>query len=125
MTSKFILAAGMACAMLTGCSQKPYNQQIDDMSVPTAKAEISKQCGQLRSEISRQHRVEAINPSPLIMAIASKNIAALENRAALLRCSAAFSSYQAEPGNPIEQCITACEANTSKSADECFTVCNH
>lgn len=125
MTLRAIYIVAMALALLAGCGGKSYQQQVDEMPVPTARADIDRQCGQVRSEIARQRSLAAINPSPFVVAVASKNVASLENRAALLRCGAAFSASQAVQSNPIEQCIAACKANTLKNADECFTACNH
>jgi len=124
MISRFGFVAAMA-VLLVGCGGKTYEQQIDELPIASAQAEIDKQCGQMRSEIARQKSIFALNPSPIVAVIASKNIATLENRAALLKCGAAFSSFQAVPNNPIEQCIAACKANTAKNAEECFTACNH
>ena len=93
--------------------------------MPITQEQASKECAFMRQEIARQGTLSQMNPSALVAAVSSQNIAALESRSAELNCRAAFSSSGTSPANPIEQCITACKANTEKPADECFALCNH
>ena len=68
-----------------------------------------------------------INLGAIYAQQAPRNIASLESRASNINCRAAFSSQPTSTiikDNSIQQCITACKENTSRTAEMCFDSCN-
>ena len=63
----------------------------------------------------------------VFQAMARNNIAGLESRAANVGCTAAFSSQSLSTNvvSPIQQCVTTCKANTSRTPEQCFDSSNH
>lgn len=111
-----------ALTLLAGC--QTYADKVDSLPMPADENARMEQCGMIRQEIARQNSAPAMmsGNAAIWNAVAAKNTAALENRAALLRCSAAFSDA-APVTNSIEQCIAACKANTSRTPEQCFDSC--
>ena len=110
-----------------------YTERLEQRPLPATEADIVQECNWIRSEIARMQSlgaqaVTAQHPQYILafQAIARNNIAALESRAANIRCAAAFSSPPATGGGKptIQQCIEACKANTSRTPAQCFDACN-
>jgi hypothetical protein len=90
----------------------------------------------IRSEIARQQGLAGVGATmattPLMaaayQAVAQRNIAALEARAANLQCTAEFSNAPtAAPvatRQSLDQCFTRCQQYTDRTRDQCFDACN-
>ncbi len=71
----------------------------------------------------------ATNPlmAAAYQAMAQRNVAALESRAANIQCTAAFSNAPAAApvnGQSFDQCFARCQQYTDRSKDQCFDACN-
>ncbi|WP_315809460.1 hypothetical protein [Pseudomonas sp. C9-3] len=132
---KRILLTILVATVLPGCETGPtYRQQIENRPLPVTAEEKQKECSMLRSEIARINTAPVyIPPGPnagLFMIAAQQraadSIAVVENRAAAVQCTAAFSNVVTTSSPPVDinACITACKANTSRSPEQCFDSCN-
>jgi hypothetical protein len=119
--------------LLLSCAHEPsYTESLSQRPLPTDEQAKSQECAWIRSEIARMQIISAYSVTNqygfLIQATAHKNIAALENRAALLRCGAAFSTTHViekqDSTSPIDECIKACKENTNRTPEQCFDACN-
>lgn len=131
-----------ACLSNYAGAQMDEQRQAEDQvaSPPVSEDPVGRQqaCDDVRSAIADQQSRSAIASSgalPPLLALSaqrqfSSRIAALENRASALQCTAAF-SQPAAPAEPqaasskIAQCVAACTANTSRTKEQCFDACNH
>ena len=124
---------------LSACESTPtYQEQLNMRSLPQNMEQTKAECGWIRGEISRQNSLinqysgvptsnqYGINLGAIYAQQAPKNIASLETRASNINCRSAFSSQPATTikSNSIQQCITACKENTSRTAEMCFDSCN-
>ena len=128
--------------VLASCTPVPsspsYVEQVRDTPIPQDAADRQEACDQVREQLAdQQNRASMASSgvlSPMLAMAAerqfSQRIAALENRASALQCTAAFSSAAAAaalapPTSPINQCIAACLENTGRTKSQCFDDCNH
>ena len=94
-----------------------------------------RECTWIRSEIARQQGLAGVGATmattPLMaaayQAMAQRNIAALEARAANVQCTASFSN--APVAVPVtrpsfDQCFARCQQYTDRTKDQCFDACN-
>jgi hypothetical protein len=118
---------------MVSCAHHPsYVQQLAERPYPNSQTDIDDECAWIRSEIARMNSLSAASVgsqySLLLQAMARKNIAALESRAANLRCGAAFSTThiieKQERSSSIDECIKACKENTNRTPEQCFDGCN-
>ena len=129
---------------LAGCdlsqqAQGPsYIEQVEQAPIPRDEVGRRQACDDVRNQLADQQSREQISQSgvlPPLLAMSadrqfSARIAALENRASALQCTAAFSSAPAPaatqiPANGIKECIAACLENTGRTKSQCFDSCNH
>jgi hypothetical protein len=94
-----------------------------------------RECTRIRSEIARQQGLAGVGAAmattPLMaaayQAVAQRNVAALESRAANIQCTAAFSNAPVAAratGPSFDQCFARCQRHTDRSKDQCFDACN-
>lgn len=123
----------MVSFFLVSCAHQPsYVEQLSARPYPTSQQAIDTECAWIRSEIARMNSLSAFSVNSqyswAFQAMARKNIAALESRAANLRCGAAFSTtHVIEKQNhtsSIDECIKACKENTNRTPEQCFDECN-
>lgn len=123
----------MVSFFLVSCAHQPsYVEQLSGRPYPTSQQSIDTECAWIRSEIARMNSLSAMSVTSqyalAFQAMARNNIAALESRAANLRCGAAFSStHVIEKQNSttsIDECIKACKKNTNRTPEQCFDACN-
>jgi divalent metal cation (Fe/Co/Zn/Cd) transporter len=130
-----ILAFIIWGAFLSACASAPketYSERLNSRPTPQNAEQHQTECAWVRSEIARMRSVRAqaatSNLAAYFQATADQNIAALESHAAKLRCNAAFSSVSPNEApintSTIEQCISACKSNTSRTSEQCFDACN-
>lgn len=128
---KYLAYLLLASSALSGCAQKPsYAESLSLRPKPTSAQEMQSECGWIRQEMVRMQTMGdyasgIMNPM-LAKAIAQKNIASLEARAANIGCRSAFSSVVVEmqgSGN-IGACISACLEHTGRTSEQCFDSCN-
>lgn len=124
--------------LLSGCSSQPrqnYSDAILNRPLPTDDNQRIEECNWIRNEIARQEGLGsalASQQSSSLMSIAirtksQQNIAALDSRAANIRCNAAFSNEATEPATvttTFDQCFSKCQQYTDRSKDQCFDACN-
>lgn len=131
----FLALALSACA--TQRQEPSYAQQVLGRPLPANENDRMRECAWIRSEIARQQGLAgygvslASTPQQAVLyrAIAQQNIAALESRAANVRCYAAFSNAPAptlERAGSVDfdQCFARCQKYTDRSKDQCFDACN-
>lgn len=104
-------------AFLVGCAATPsYQSQIAAIREPRDETERQHLCGWLRQEMARQNSIMAASAGSqyalAFQAGARSNIAALEQKAADTRCTAAF-------GTQVESCMASC----SKMAESVQLAC--
>lgn len=120
--------------VMSACASAPkqsYSEKLNARPAPQNAEQHQTECAWVRSEIARMRSVRAqaatSNLAAYFQATADQNIAALQSRAASLKCNAAFSAVVPNSANQpsgIEQCIAACKANTNRSPEQCFDACN-
>ena len=120
--------------VLSACASAPkqsYSEKFNSRPAPQNSEQHQAECAWVRSEIARMRSVRAqaatSNLAAYFQATADQNIAALQSRAANLKCNAAFSTVVPNSVNQpsgIEQCISACKANTNHSPEQCFDACD-
>ena len=118
---------------LVSCAHQPsYVEKLSQRSYPTNQQAIDGECGWIRNEIARMNSVSAMSINSqyalAFQAMGRNNIAALESRAANLKCGAAFSTThiieKQGSTSSIDECIKACKENTNRTSEECFDDCN-
>jgi len=118
---------------LFSCAHEPsYVEQLATRPYPTNQQDIDTECAWIRSEIARMNSLSEMSVTtsyPLLFrAMARQNIAALESRAANLRCGSAFSNThiieEKKSISSIDECIKACKENTNRTSEQCFDDCN-
>lgn len=130
-----LLFAVLICiaSFLLSCAHQPtYVEQLSERPYPSTEQDIANECAWIRSEIARMNSLSAMSATSqyalAFQAISRQNIAALESRAANLRCGAAFSSTIAiekqRQTSSIDECIKACRKNTNRTPEQCFDACN-
>lgn len=124
---RFAIPLVFACA--AGCSSPGASlQTIMNLPAPATEADRQEQCSSIRSEIARQQSAPALAAMgggnlAMFQAASAKNVAMLEGRASAIHCEAAFSNAPAPASSAIDQCISACKANTARSPEQCFDDC--
>ena len=126
--------------VLSGCDTdrptRDYITNVQSMTAPLDAQGRAQDCQSLDEELtdqeSREARAEQLGP--LIAADAERQfgerIDALNQKKVEDECdqppAASAPTTAATPAsNPIEQCVAACRANTSRSSTQCFDACNH
>lgn len=123
---------------LLGCSHngsQSYADAVLNRPLPADDEARTRECAWIRSEIARQESLAGIGTTvattPLMAAVyravAQRNVAALESRAANIRCTAAFSNQPASTPpirQSFEQCFARCQQYTDRTKDQCFDACN-
>lgn len=125
---KAVIFVFLVLAVVLGCANEPtYTAQLEARPHPTGALKIQKECGWIRGEIARMHSLAVAATTSTyavyFQAVAAQNIAALETRADILNCTAAFSQKLHLPSK-IQQCIDACKTNTDRPSRQCFDICN-
>jgi hypothetical protein len=125
-----VLASIFAASGCAHVHEESYLEQLAERPLPVGEAQVRSECGWIRSEIARMQSISASASGQFALvfqAMARNNIAGLESRAANVRCASAFSSQPlpASSASPIQQCVAACKANTSRTSEQCFDSCNH
>lgn len=108
---------------LISCTHQPsYVERISARPYPTDQQAINIECVWIRSEIAVMSSIRTRS----LQATALSNIAALESRAANLRCGAAFSTIieKQDHTSSISECIKACKESTNRTPEQCFDACN-
>lgn len=133
---KRTVGAALVLVILAGCNTGPprptYAEQVLNRPLPQTDRERERECASLRDEIARQQNLAQVGQTmattPLMavamQAMARKNIAALEARAANVQCTAAFSSAPSDGEQTFDQCFSHCKQYTSRSDAQCFDACN-
>jgi hypothetical protein len=126
-----LLSLAVLANTMMGCASEPeqsYREQLANRALPTTSEDKQYECSWIRGEIARMYSVmDASTTSEFALvfqAKARKNISALESRASLINCRAAFSSTSIIQGSSIKECVEVCKENTSKTPEQCFNVCN-
>lgn len=131
----------LACALsiVAACASGPpppprqtYSEALAARPMPQGAAERIAECQWIRSEIAREGGLAELASSratdamtgDLYRAIAAQNIAALESRASVVRCGAAFSDAPSAEQN-FDSCFQRCREYTERSNEQCFDACNH
>jgi hypothetical protein len=125
-----VLVSMLAASGCAHGNDQSYVEQLSAMPMPVGEAQVRSECGRIRSEIARMQSISASATGQFALvfqAMARNNIAGLESRAANIGCASAFSSQPvpASSASPIQQCVAACKANTSRTSEQCFDSCNH
>jgi hypothetical protein len=129
----FAIFIFMVSFLFISCAHQPsYVEQLSARPYPTTQQDIDSECAWIRSEIARMNSLNAMSATSqfalAFQAIGRNNIAALESRAANLRCGAAFSSTlvieKQNQTSSIDECIKACKENTNRTPEQCFDLCN-
>jgi hypothetical protein len=123
---------------LLGCAQgnsQSYADAVLNRPMPADDDARRQECTWIRSEMARQRGLAGVGATmattPFMaaayQAVAQRNVAALESRAANIQCTAAFSNAPvAAPttGPSFDQCFARCKQYTDRSKDQCFDACN-
>jgi hypothetical protein len=123
---------------LLGCAHgnsESYADAVLNRPMPPDDDARMRECAWIRSEIARQQGLAGVGATmatnPLMaaayQAMAQRNVAALESRAANIQCTAAFSNAPAAApvnGQSFDQCFARCQQYTDRSKDQCFDPCN-
>ncbi len=123
---------------LLGCAHgnsESYADAVLNRPTPADDDARMRECAWIRSEIARQQGLAGVGATmattPLMaaayQAVAQRNMAALESRAANIRCTAAFSNAPAVApagGQSFDQCFARCQQYTDRTKDQCFDACN-
>ena len=132
------VAASALTFLLIGCAHnntQSYADAVLNRPMPADEDSRIRECTWIRSEIARQQGLAGVGATmattPLMaaayQAMAQRNIAALEARAANVQCTAAFSNAPtAAPATKqsFDQCFARCQQYTDRTKDQCFDACN-
>ena len=135
------MLAGIAFISACASSGPTYTEQVMNRPLPKTEEQRQQECGYIRSEMARQRGLasagSAMATSPmqaaLYQAATGRNIAALESRAANIRCTAAFSNAAPEAriqdsggrsNMTLDECIAKCKQYTERTNEQCFDSCN-
>lgn len=136
-SSKTIAAFALIFPLL-GCAHnntQSYADAVLNRPMPADDDARMRECTWIRSEIARQQGLAGVGATmattPLMaaayQAMAQRNIAALEARAANVQCTASFSNAPvAVPATrpSFDQCFARCQQYTDRTKDQCFDACN-
>lgn len=131
-----ILIFAVSVLALNGCaSQSTHQKYVDSVlnrPMPPTDEARKQECAWIRSEMARQQGLAGVGTSiatsslmaAAYQAAARRNIAALESRAAIIQCSAAFSNAPVTNSEPnFEQCFSRCQEYTNRTKEQCFDAC--
>jgi hypothetical protein len=128
--------------LLAACAhQDHYAEQIEAMEVPHDENARKSLCGWLRGEEARQTSIASMAQGPyagLVVAVARRHIAAIEQKKADAACDMPFMPEQhpapvviqtapvSAKRNPAElqDCVASCQKMTNADATTCFKDCS-
>jgi hypothetical protein len=126
-----VVVVFLGCA--TNQSEQSYVDSVLNRPMPANEGQRIQECNWIRSEIARQQGLAGYGASiatslqmaALYQAVAQRNIAALQSRAANIQCTASFSNAPAVSSKlNFDQCFSRCQQYTSRTKEECFDTCN-
>ena len=134
---RFLVVSFGMLVFVAGCgpqqSRGPsYTQQVIDRPNPTTDDDRARECLSIRQEMARQQGIGSYvagsQSSPMMAAAVGVNtrqrMAALEQRAANIGCTAAFSPATAPSAKMgFEQCYSKCLELTGRTKEQCFDSC--